>query len=126
MPPPTVTSVNAAQSQAGPNAILQINLFTQASGQFGGWGTYEFLIQASSGASGGFCFLVQLSNSNPGSAPACSAALSSGFAPAPAMPAGAPSGLTLSGFLGGAFIPFFGLVVSTDRNLDEERTFRTP
>ncbi len=126
MPPPTVTSVNAAQSQAGPNAILQINLFTQASGQFGGWGTYEFLLQVSSGASGGFCFLVQLSNSNPGSAPACSAALSSGFAPAPAMPAGAPSGLTLSGFLGGAFIPFFGLVVSTDRNLDEERTFRTP
>ncbi len=122
--PPTVSVSNAAQSQAGPNAIMQIDLYTQASGQFGGWGTYEFLIQASTGSSGGFCFEVQLSNSATGNAPACSATL----------PAAAPSSTGVSSsptqsaptWLAGFGSLFGGLVAPIGRNPGGERTSRKP
>ncbi len=68
-------SLSAAQQTAnGPNAAIQIDLFTQASGSYGGWGTYWAIVTAP-GGSGGFCFEAQLSNNNPGSGPSCSATL---------------------------------------------------
>ena len=68
-------SMSAAQQTAnGPNAAIQIDLFTQASGSYGGWGTYWAIVTAP-GGSGGFCFEAQLSNNNPGSGPSCSATL---------------------------------------------------
>ncbi len=68
--PPTPSS--NSQSQAGPNAAMAVNLNVQSSGQYGGWGTYEFLVQASTTGSGSFCFELQLSNSAAGTSPACS------------------------------------------------------
>jgi len=68
-------SLSGAQQTAnGPNAAIQIDLFTQASGTYGGWGTYWAIVTAP-GGSGGFCFEAQLSNNNLGSGPSCSAAL---------------------------------------------------
>jgi PKD repeat protein len=64
----------AKQTANGPNAAIQIDLFTQASGTYGGWGTYWAIVTAP-GGSGGFCFEAQLSNNNLGSGPSCSAAL---------------------------------------------------
>ncbi len=68
---PTPTTYQ--QEQAGPNAALTIDLFTGQANVYGGWGTYEFLVQASASGSGSFCFEVQLSNSVAGTSPSCSA-----------------------------------------------------
>ncbi len=68
---PTPTTYQ--QEQAGPNAALTVDLFTGQANVYGGWGTYEFLVQASASGSGSFCFEVQLSNSVAGTSPSCSA-----------------------------------------------------
>lgn len=123
MSPPTVTASNAAQSQAGPDAAMQIDLYTQSSGQFGGWGTYQFLIQAGSGDSGGFCFEVQLSNSALGTSPACSAPASVHSNASPSSVSRiAPLGSTSS--FGILTLLFGGLFVPTGRSPDEVHTSR--
>jgi subtilase family serine protease len=112
MSPPTVTTSNAVKNKAGPNAAMTIDLSKDSANTWNGWGTYEFVVQASSTGSGSFCFVVDLSNSGHGSSPACTAAPAS-VVHASATTSG-PSGLasTLAPILP---FPFMGGLVSSGR-----------
>jgi len=122
MSPPTVTASNAAQSAKGPSAAQGVYLSTDAANSWGGWGTYEFLVQASSTGSGTFCFIVQLSNSAHGTSPACSAIVTPPDTHASGMTQ-ASSVATVSAFLP---FPFLGGLVAIGRSPGEERTARRP
>ncbi|HEV2317053.1 MAG TPA: PKD domain-containing protein [Thermoplasmata archaeon] len=81
----TPSLAHAKQKKAGPNAFIQIPLFTQAANRYGGWGTYWVIVTAP-GGSGGFCFQLQWSNVGPSGTPACSTNVASP-PPAPTPPA---------------------------------------
>ncbi len=74
MAPPTLTVSGAHATKAGPDAKLGVLLDQPSAGKWGGWGTYEVLVMAAAGSSGGFCLVVHLSNAQPGNTPACPSA----------------------------------------------------
>jgi PKD repeat protein len=125
MSPPTLTTSNDAKSKAGPNAAMTISLNKDSANTWGGWGTYEFLIQASSSGSGTYCFVADLSNSGHGTSPACTAPTIVTETHTPGTAQSSPSLTSISAY----FLPFpflGGIVVSIGRSPDEERTARRP
>jgi subtilase family serine protease len=124
MSPPTLTTSNAAKSKAGPNAAMSISLTKDSANTYQGWGTYEFLIQASSTGSGTYCFEVQLSNSGHGTSPACTAPTVITNTQAPSTAQSSSSLTSISAFF--LPFPFLGGLVSIGRSPGEERTARRP
>jgi len=115
MSPPTVTTTNAAQSASGPNASVGVSLMNDSSDTFGGWGTYEFVVQASDSGSGTFCFLVELDNNAPGNTPACTALAPAAHASPSTAQSLSPLSTTSAYLLP---IPIVGGLVSVRRNQD--------